>query len=191
MCAPVALEPTPRRLVYTHVGRNHSPNTVRNFNWTRFPAYLAWITIAVALYFYFDGKLRPRAERVTLADGAREIVIARALDGHHYVEGEINGYPITFVVDTGASVVSINVEAARKAGLPEGRAATFGTAAGSAQGSIVARQRVTAGGVSVDDLSVAVIPGLSEYGLLGQNFLRHMDVIQSGEKLTLRARPSK
>jgi aspartyl protease family protein len=92
------------------------------------------------------------------------------------------------MVDTGATTVAIDPETARAARLPKGHAETFNTAAGPTPGSIVPKQSVSAGGVRIEGLSIAVIDGIGEYGLLGQNFLRHLDVIQSGNEMILRAK---
>lgn len=149
----------------------------------------AWIAIAVVAYFAMQAFTAPKVARESSsANGSGEIVIPRSRDGHYYVEGSINGEPITFMVDTGASTVSIDTVTAKASGVPGGYGATFHTASGETQGEMVPKQRVTVGGFRIDDISVAVIPRLGKIGLLGQNVLRYLDVTQSGDRMILRGK---
>ena len=150
---------------------------------------LFWISLVIVTYFGMNALTAPKIARVAVSNnGALEIVIPRSRNGHYFVEGAINGHPITFMVDTGATMVAIDSSVARAAGLPKGYAATFGTASGPAPGETVPRQSVTVGGLRIDNVSIAVINGVGEVGLLGQNILRHMDVTQSGDQMILRAK---
>lgn len=128
------------------------------------------------------------ASVVESTNGMLEIVIPRSRNGHYYVEGAINGRATTFMVDTGATTVAIDPRTARAAGLPKGYPATFGTASGETQGETVPRQSVSVGSLRIDDVTIAVIDGIGEVGLLGQNILRHLDVTQSGDRMILRAK---
>ena len=150
---------------------------------------LFWISLVVVAYFGMNALIAPKIAKVAVANnGALEIVIPRSRNGHYFVEGAINGHPITFMVDTGATTVAIDARVARAAGLPKGYVATFGTASGPAQGENVPRQSVTVGGLRIDDVTIAVIDGVGEVGLLGQNILRHLDVTQSGDQMILRTK---
>ncbi len=154
------------------------------------PAFLLfWIALAVVAYFGMDALIKPKVASVNVVtDGTREIVIPRSRNGHYYVAGTINEHATTFMVDTGASSVAIDPQVARAAGLPKGLASTFNTAAGETQGETVLGQSVSIGGFRLNNLRIAVIDGVGEYGLLGQNFLRHVDVLQSGSEMKLRVR---
>ncbi len=145
----------------------------------------AWIAIAIVAYFAMQAFT---ARKIASETGAGEIVIPRSRDGHYYVEGSVNGQPVTFMVDTGASTVSIDSRTAQAASVPPGYGATFNTASGVTQGEMVPKQRVTVGGFRIEDISVAVIPRLGEIALLGQNVLRHLDVTQSGDRMILRSK---
>ena len=154
------------------------------------PAFLLfWIALAVVAYFGMDALIKPKVASVSVTvEGEREIVIPRSRNGHYYVAGTINGYPTTFMVDTGASTVAIDPQVARGAGVPKGNPSTFHTASGETQGEMVASQAISIGGLRFSNLRIAVIDGVGEYGLLGQNVLRHLDVIQSGDQMILRAK---
>jgi aspartyl protease family protein len=116
----------------------------------------------------------------------QEIEIPVARDGHYYMQGAVNGVPITFMVDTGATYVSVSAKFAATARLPEGIRGQFSTANGPAEGRIVKDQAVAAEGFKVSGLSVAVMPMGSKQGLLGQNFLRRFEVSQSAGVMRLK-----
>ncbi|SET34215.1 aspartyl protease family protein [Nitrosomonas marina] len=146
-----------------------------------------WIIIFSAAYLYFDTRLEPRvsAAREYLENGS--VIIPRSWDGHYYVQGSVNGFPVKFMIDTGASVVSVGKQFARSANLPAGRPASFATAGGVVQGEMVFNQTIEAGGIVMSGLQVSV--GLhGDVALLGQNFLRNIDVIQSNDTMILKFR---
>ena len=117
------------------------------------------------------------------------ITLDRAPDGHFYAEAQVNGTPVRFLIDTGASGVALSADDARRAGLPffstEFSAVGRG-ASGEVRGKIVTLDRVTLGGKSVENVSGAILEG-SEMSLLGQSFLGRMGSIEiSGDKMVIR-----
>ncbi|WP_232297972.1 TIGR02281 family clan AA aspartic protease [Nitrosospira sp. NpAV] len=159
---------------------------------SRFPSgYIAalaiWMAISIAVYLYFDARQQPTIAVASPELAAGEVVIPRSRDGHYYVRGAINGHAVNFMVDTGASMVSINRDIALRSGLAGGIPANFSTPNGTVMGEIVAGQTIEAGGIVVEGLSVGIgIQG--NIALLGQNFLRRVDVLQSNDKMVLRVK---
>lgn len=149
-------------------------------------AALVWIVLFGIAYVVIDAQLQPK---VATAENGGEIVIPRSRDGHFYVAGQINGQPVTFLVDTGASTVSIKSDLARRLGLPRGRPVAVGTAGGIAQGEEIAGQTVMLGGIAVRDVRIVVLAGMPGEALLGQNVLRHLEVVQTAERMVLRRKP--
>lgn len=149
-------------------------------------AALVWIVLFGVAYLVIDAQLQPK---VATAENDGEIVIPRSRDGHFYVAGQINGQPVTFLVDTGASTVSIKSDLARRLGLPRGRPVAVGTAAGMTQGEEVVGQTVMLGGIAVRDVRIVVLAGMPGEALLGQNVLRHLEVVQTAERMMLRRKP--
>lgn len=146
-----------------------------------------WFGLIAAGFFIADRLTAPAPVEVrSLGEGAREIAIPVSRDGHYYVDGAINGVPLRFMIDTGATFVSVGADFARKAGLPKGAPGYFSTANGSVKGEIVKDQDVKADAFRVTGLSVAVTPAQDTVGLLGQNFLRRFDVSQADGVLRLR-----
>lgn len=121
-----------------------------------------------------------------VTDGMQEISIPASRDGHYYLEGAVNGVPLKFLIDTGATYVSVGEAFARKARLPEGVTGYFSTANGTVEGKIVKNLVVEAEGFKVSGLSVAVTPLGGKKGLLGQNFLRRFEVSQSAGVMRIR-----
>lgn len=150
-------------------------------------ALVIWVSIFVVVYFFFASAQAPKVAIVDTDSAEKEIIILRSKDGHYYVRGKINGYPVDFMVDTGASIVSISYDLARSINLPRGAPANFSTAGGNMIGEIVSAIDIEVGNIRFNELAVSVgIRG--NIALLGQNFLRRIDVIQSDDKMVLRVR---
>jgi aspartyl protease family protein len=155
--------------------------------WGHLAALAVWTALSAAAYLYFDARQKPTIVTAKAELGGGQVVIPRSRDGHYYLHCAIGGQVVDFMVDTGATTVSISRTVARKANLPAGIPASFSTAGGTVAGEIVPGQTVEAGGIVVEGLSVGVgIHG--NIGLLGQNFLRNVDVLQLEEKMILRTR---
>lgn len=151
-------------------------------------AAIVWLAIVIGGYFLIDQLSAPAPVVRSTRNGQHEIIVPVARDGHYYLDGEINGQSVTFLVDTGASYISVGSDFSRRANLPAGVAGFFKTANGNVEGRIVRDQQVRADIFEVSGVTVAVMPGQIEYGLLGQNFLRYFEVSQSDDKLVLRMR---
>lgn len=133
----------------------------------------------------FDARVSPSA----MAVPGQGITLDRAPDGHFYAEAQVNGTPIRFLVDTGASGVALSADDARRAGLPF-HSTEFSSvgrgASGEVRGKIVTLDRVTLGGKTVDNVSGAILEG-SDMSLLGQSFLGRMGTIEiTGDKMVIR-----
>ncbi len=152
---------------------------------------LVWVLLAVALYGGFkwlDARERQHLQPYTGQHG--ELVIPRHPDGHFYVAGEVNRVPVLFLVDTGASAVSVTDAQARQAQLPRGRAVTLRTANGERPGEMVHGIPVRVGHLALNDTTV--ITGLDvssdRKALLGQSFLRHFDIELRQREMVLKPR---
>jgi aspartyl protease family protein len=146
-----------------------------------------WLLVGAVAYLGFDTLLAPKVTRARVIEGSGVVTIMRSYDQHFYVEGSINGHPVTFMVDTGATAVSVGEPLARKIGLPQGMTADFGTAGGRVTGRIVSDATVQVGGIRVSGIRIGVHPDL-RYALLGQNFLNKLDLTQDADRMVLRAR---
>jgi aspartyl protease family protein len=151
-------------------------------------AALLWFGLIGVFYLLFADHQAPKV--ATPAGTAAEVAIERSRDGHYYVAGAINGQAVTFMVDTGASVVAVSRTVAERIGLPRGRAVVIGTAGGQALGEELTEQTISIGRITVHRARIMVLERMSNEALLGQNVLRHLEVVQAEGRMTLRAKPA-
>ncbi len=146
-----------------------------------------WALVSVVIYWATEGYRKPAEGKVT-AHGVLEI--PRGSDGHFRVNGAVNGVPVQFMVDTGASIISITDKVADRAQLPEGVPISFQTANGVREGTMRRADRVEVGTFAVNNLRVGTgYTGESDKdALLGQNFLRYFDVTMAGNTMRLKPR---
>jgi aspartyl protease family protein len=155
--------------------------------WGPLAIVLFWLAVMGILYAVMSQVLKPPP---LLISATGELSINRARDGHFYAQGQIEGTPVTFLVDTGASLVVVSEAFAREAGLPTGEPTTFRTANGELQGRTVPGLTVSVGPARISGLRVGV--GLvgpdASVALLGQSFLSRFELVLSGDTMTLRAK---
>ncbi len=118
---------------------------------------------------------------------AAELVLQRARDGHYYADGEINGRRVKFMLDTGATQIAMSRRLAHDLGLALGPALTLQTAAGPVTGYPARLARVRLGAIEMQNLGAVVSEKMSDESvLLGMNFLKRLELVQRGDRLTLR-----
>lgn len=118
-----------------------------------------------------------------------EVRISRRLDGHYYVGGSINGRHVEFMVDTGATVVSMNSSDGERLGvdLRSAQKGAVGTAGGVVEAHFVDVPQITVGGITVPLVKVAVLEGeFPQQILLGNSFLTRVNMTQESGVLVLR-----
>ena len=110
--------------------------------------------------------------------------------GHFVTPGSINGAGVVFLVDTGASVVSMGTADAARAGIDyrKGVAAATMTANGPVTVWRVKLDSVRVGDVTLHNVDGAVHAGDLPVVLLGMSFLNRMEMSRNGEQLILRQR---
>jgi aspartyl protease family protein len=122
----------------------------------------------------------------------REIRILKDRRGGYFVEGLINGQPVRFLVDTGATSIAMSEVQAKRLGIQhrvDGLRVGVGTASGNAIGHQVTLRSVSVGGVQLNDLRAVVIDGDSPRDvLLGMNVLSRFEMDQRENLLILRTK---
>lgn len=99
-------------------------------------------------------------------------------DGHFWASARVNGAPVRFLVDTGASVIALTPRDARKAGLNPAKLphiAEVSTASGRVKAGVTMLDSVKVGDVEVQNVEAVVIDDGLEDSLLGMNFLNRLD----------------
>lgn len=121
------------------------------------------------------------------ATGRVMVALQRDRSGHYLADGAINGQPVRFLVDTGATDVAISDTVARRLGLDFGPEVVLMTANGPARGWVTRIDSVSLGGLSRSNVRGTISPGLGEEALLGMSFLQHFNLRQEGETLLIAA----
>jgi len=127
-------------------------------------------------------------------DGPREQQVRVVADaaGMYLASGSINGVPVRFLLDTGATLVSINERLAERLNLDHRRRGTPGesvTAAGVVPVWRLRLARVSVGEVQLTDVEAAVHQGdFPPVALLGNSFLSRLEMERSGREVVLRRR---
>jgi aspartyl protease family protein len=131
---------------------------------------------------------RAAPDSASSAGGGR-VVITADTQGHFLVSGTINGAAsVRFLVDTGATMVSINADDARRAGVNylAGTRSITQTANGVAPVYRVKLDTLKVGDITLYNVDAAVhVSGHLPIGLLGMSFLNRMEMKRDGAALTL------
>ncbi len=143
-----------------------------------------WVLIAAALVVVYANRepvlnlakpvlaeLTPSHVRETTdKTGSQELVVRRSNDGHFKVDAEVNGVPVRFLIDTGASTTVLTLEDARNAGI-DTSALTFDRAVQTANGlAFFARAWLTS--LAIGPYSLSSVPvGVMQAGALDTSLL--------------------
>ena len=117
------------------------------------------------------------------------VTVQRARDGHYYLTLDINGAPIDFIIDTGATDIVLNQADAAIAGLNPDRLNYFGrasTANGEVRTAPVRLDTIVIGPFEDTNVPAVVNNGALDQSLLGMGYLEHWGRIEISQgELTL------
>ncbi|MCV2357892.1 retroviral-like aspartic protease family protein [Paucibacter sp. TC2R-5] len=121
------------------------------------------------------------------ANAGRKIVLSAGSGGHFTSIGSINGQSTQFLVDTGATAISISQAEAERIGLnySAGRRIMTQTANGVVPAHMMQLGSVRIGDVEVRNVEAIVIPGHMSHVLLGNSFLTRFQMLRHNDVLTL------
>jgi aspartyl protease family protein len=154
-------------------------------------AWLAALALLGVLWLVFDGALdrrdNPNAQLAVTPGAATELVLQRNRQGHYVAPGEINGAPVTFLLDTGATLVSVPAHLADALQLQRGMAGQSMTANGTVTVYATRIDSLALGPFVVRDVAGALNPGMrDDIVLLGMSVLKNLEFTQRGDTLILR-----
>jgi aspartyl protease family protein len=150
-------------------------------------AAFAWIAIFAALFAIFSFRFEFKAvwERVkadisgTAGQSVRgdEITIRRQDDGHYWLQLDVNGKPVRFMIDSGATTTAVNANTARETGIEvdtTGYPVFLNTANGrvTAQRGVILSLKI--GSRELGQHDVVVSESFGDTNVLGMNFLDSM-----------------
>jgi len=125
------------------------------------------------------------------APSAQSATLTANAQGHFLVEGQVNGGAVRFLVDTGATQVSLSSADATRLGIDyrKGQPALMGTANGTAMAYKVTLTSVRVGDIEVNSIEAAVLEGSQmPFALLGMSFLNRMEMKREGQVMILTRR---
>ncbi len=123
-------------------------------------------------------------------DAVRELTFKKQSNGHFFITADVNGSPVDFLVDSGASHIVLTQDDAQRIGLRP-RALRYDgrtqTANGVAAYANVDLRQVRIGQLSVYDVGATVVDSPLSISLLGMSFLSQLDGFEvRGDRLILR-----
>jgi aspartyl protease family protein len=176
----------------------------RKVSWGRTAKYLGiWVAVIAVLVvgLTYRDELMGAGQRIRsefsssypVASGARQVVITASEGGGFLIMGKVNGQPVQFLVDTGASDTVLSPDDARRLGLDLGGLRfdhLAETANGTGAGARYVASRLEVGPIRVDDMPMVVNQAPMSFSLLGMTFLTRLESFQvKGRQLYLTAKP--
>jgi aspartyl protease family protein len=151
---------------------------------------VAALGLLALLTWFFSGQLDQRANpnrqvHSEVLNGMIAVSLQADRQGHFIASGSINGREVTFLVDTGATLVSVPEGMATRLGLERQAPIRLETAAGPVQGWLTELDEVRLGDIVQQNVRAAINPGRHETVLLGMSFLRDLEMTQRDGQLHL------
>jgi aspartyl protease family protein len=125
-----------------------------------------------------------RAEQAVAiaAEPAANAQVRKAADGHYWAEADVNGKAVRFLVDTGATAVSLTLEDARRLGVDTASLDyryDVITADGQARAAAVKLASISIAGARVDNVDALVIEKGLTASLLGMSYLGRLRAFEA------------
>ena len=119
--------------------------------------------------------------------GNIQVTLQRNRAGHYLAGGQINGQPVVFLLDTGATDVAVPETLANRLGLERKYRSVSRTANGNVTIWSTRLDSVNLGGILRRNVRASILPNMAgNEVLLGMSFLKHLELVQRGDALTLR-----
>ena len=119
--------------------------------------------------------------------GSGKMELKQTRDGHYFSSGTVNGAPVVFMIDTGATIVSVSAEIAARAGIRECAPRQVLTANGQVSACVATVPELTFGSFRFTQVDVMVMPNMPGDALLGMNVLRNFCIEQAGKVMRISA----
>jgi aspartyl protease family protein len=162
-------------------------------NFGKYFVWIAWLLALVLLAFVFDDLLtkqwnpNQQPEVYLSSDGNAEVHLKQNRHGHYITQGGINGVEVTFLLDTGATQVSIPEPIARKLNLTSNDSYRVQTANGSVIVYQTNIEELRIGNIFLYNVAANINPAMqSNEILLGMSALKQVEFRQTGKQLILR-----
>ena len=149
---------------------------------------LGFLLLGLIFSKVLDNQTNPNQSVATSQSSQfQEIVLERNRYGHYVFDGEINGKTVTFLVDTGATTISIPANLQTYLQLKIGPAIKVSTANGVATAYLTSLDQLKLGNILLSNIEASLNPGLpDDHILLGMNVLKNLELVQRGDSLIIR-----
>lgn len=157
--------------------------------------FIAWGLALALLVWFFEDKLQeqfnPNQQLQTQQSGQQLVVeLTQNRMGHYVADGTVNGQPVTFLLDTGATLVAIPAGLAERLELKRGQQGMSQTANGRVITYRTQLDTLGLGGITLKNVRASITPGMDgEVILLGMSALKQFELTQKGDTLTIRYEP--
>jgi len=154
--------------------------------------FIAWALAIALLVWFFEDKLQQQFNPNTevqshIGNGQVTVVLEQNRMGHYVAQGRVNGQPVTFLLDTGATLVAVPEALAQELGLRKGRQGMSQTANGRVITYRTEIDRLELGDIQMTNVAASITPGMDgNIILLGMSALKEFELTQKGDTLTLR-----
>lgn len=154
-------------------------------------SFIFWIIAFLLLIWFFNGALErqdnPNMDpESSFNNGSAEVKLKRNRQGHYVSGGFINQHAVTFLLDTGATNVSIPAHLAPQLNLSKGYPVTVMTANGAVTAYQTRIDNLQIGDIRIRDVDATINPGMADNEiLLGMSALGQLDFRQTGDWLIL------
>lgn len=165
-----------------------TPKTARMGRHMLTAGWIAALALLTLVFGRWEGtQINPNQNPDSITGAAQTRVVLEANRQHHYVAtGTINGITVTFLLDTGATHVSVPAHLADRLQLERGRPMTSQTANGQITVYATRIDTLSLGGIQLRDLRGALNPGMTgDEILLGMSALKQVEWHRKGSQLTL------
>ncbi len=120
--------------------------------------------------------------------GIGKLDLQQTREGHYFSSGAVNGVPVVFLIDTGATIVAISKQIASRVGIQKCIPQQIATANGIVNACKAIVPQVTFGEFRLTNVEVLVMPNLPGNPLLGMNVLRNFHIEQIDQVMRISAR---
>jgi aspartyl protease family protein len=116
-----------------------------------------------------------------------QVTLAADVRGHFITDGAVNGMPVRFLVDTGATMITLPARDAVRLGLDyrKGQSGVSRTAGGMVPVYQLRLDRVRLGAIELLNVDALVIEQGLDIALLGMSFLNRVEMQRDGDSMTL------
>ena len=144
-----------------------------------------------ALTYYFNQKITEKTNPNQYVESIvnsqqTSIILKQNKQGHYVASGLVNEEPVNFLLDTGATLISIPLNLAKKLSLSKGKSYPVSTANGQVTFYSTNISSLKIGALGFKNLEGHLNPGMQGNTiLLGMNALKHLELTQRNNTLTI------